>query len=109
VHGDQTGRDGGTKKVKEGNETPDDLEHNEGGRRRQRSCGRRPQCRWDRADAHGLQRNGRGGRLACCEKRQAAPEAPARPGAALSAVLRPSTAASEQTRVMWSEQPERIA
>jgi hypothetical protein len=30
VHGDQTGRDGGgTKKVKEENETLDDIEHNE--------------------------------------------------------------------------------
>jgi hypothetical protein len=32
VHGDQTGRDGGTKKVREENETLDDLEHNEDGR-----------------------------------------------------------------------------
>ena len=29
VHGDQTGRDGGTKKVKEENETLDDLQQNE--------------------------------------------------------------------------------
>ena len=32
MHGDQTGRDGGTKKVREENETLDDLEHNEDGR-----------------------------------------------------------------------------
>jgi hypothetical protein len=32
VHGDQTGRDGGTKKVKEENEPLDDLGHNEDGR-----------------------------------------------------------------------------
>ncbi len=32
MHGDQTGRDGGTKTVKEENETLDDLEHNEDGR-----------------------------------------------------------------------------
>ena len=29
MHGDQTGRDGGTKKVKEENETLDDLQQNE--------------------------------------------------------------------------------
>ena len=32
MHGDQTGRDGGTKKVKEENEPLDDLEHYEDGR-----------------------------------------------------------------------------
>ena len=32
MHGDQTGRDGGTKKVKKENETLDDLEQNEDGR-----------------------------------------------------------------------------
>ena len=35
------------------------------GRRRQRCCGRRPQHRWEPADAHGLQQNG--DRLACWE------------------------------------------
>ena len=51
-------------------------------------------------------------------KVQEAPEAPARPEAASSAVLRPkvlsaaegrSTTGSQKTCVMWSEQLERVA
>ena len=47
-HGDQAGRDGGTKKIKEENETLDDLEHNEDGR----GCCCQPLLKTDPEAAH---------------------------------------------------------